>query len=91
MNFPTGNPHHRSAAPRRLIYPDSSQVLLPPSSWEHSAPKMHSVTCDKWVWKAHPSICVCIQLYLESQDNSPNKAKCQSVIPIHNIMRSHVF
>lgn len=29
--------------------------------------------------------------HLESQDNSPNKAKCQSVIPIHNIMRSHVF
>lgn len=39
----------------------------------------------------HVHICICTHLYLESQDNSPNKAKCQPVIPIHNIMRSHVF
>lgn len=61
------------------------------STWEHSAPKMHSEACDKQAWKAHPCICVYTQLYLESQDNGPNKAKCQPVIPIHNIMRSHVF
>lgn len=38
-------------------------------------------------------VCVCVRthLYLESQDNSPNEAKCQPVIPIHNIVRSHVF
>lgn len=38
-------------------------------------------------------MCVCVRthLYLESQDNSPNEAKCQPVIPIHNIVRSHVF